>query len=158
MLIREMSGNERRNTDGNIKRPIGVTILGVMMIIAGVLFALTGLAFVFMGSTAAVATGRENSGVAILLAGLGAAAGVIFLLFGGVHMVLATGILKLRNVARILTILLFALSAAGACLGLIAISVRFSRVALAWNASLVVVDAWVLWYLLRPQIKKAFGA
>jgi len=158
MPTREMPGKETRNTDGNMDRPIGVSILSVVMVIAGVLFGVAGLALVFMGSTAAVATARENSGVAALLAGFGAAAGVIFLLFGALHVVLAISIIKLRNVARILTIFLFALSAAGACLGLIAMSVRFSRVGLAWNASLVVVDAWVLWYLLRPRIKKAFGA
>jgi hypothetical protein len=153
-----MSGEERRKLDVTMVRPIGVSILSVAMVLAGVLFALAGLALVFMGSTAAVAAGRENSGVAALLAGLGAAAGVIFLLFGGLHMVLAMGIFKLRNVARILTIFLFALSSAGACLGLIAALVRFSHVALAWNVSLVVADACVLWYLLRPEIKKAFGA
>ena len=141
-----------------MKRPTGVTILGVMMALAGVLFAIAGLAFVFMGSTAAVATAHENGSVAALFAGLGAAAGVIFVLFGGLHIVLAIGILKLRNLARILTIFLFALSAAGACLGLIVILLRFSRIALAWNISLAAVDAFVLWYLLRPRIKEAFGA
>ena len=109
-----------------------------------------------MGSIFAVATSRENGGLAAVLAALGAAAGVIFLVFGGLHAVLAVGLLKLRNAARILTILLFGLSAAGACIGLIATSVRFSGVALAWNITLIILDVSVLSYLLRPHVKEIF--
>lgn len=96
--------------------------------------------------------------MAAALAGLGAAAGVIFLLFGAVHVVLAVGIFKLRNVARVFTIFLFLLIGAGACLGLIATLLSYNHVALAWNVSLLAVDALALWYLLRPETKATFGA
>lgn len=93
-----------------------------------------------------------------LLTALGAAAGVIFLLFGGLHVVLAVGIFRLRNLARILTIYLFLLMGVGAFLGLIATLLRFSHLGLAWNLSLLVLAALVLLYLLRPKVKEAFGA
>ena len=82
----------------------------------------------------------------------------IFLLFGGLHIVLAVGIFKMRNIARILTIFLFLLIGTGACLGLIATLLSYSHVGLAWNVSLLAVDALALWYLLRPHVKEAFGA
>ena len=139
-------------------RPLGVTILGVLLIAAGIGFAAIGFLLFFMGSTGATATAPTNGAMAALLAGLGAAAGVIFLLFGVLHVVLAIGIFKLRNLARILTILLLLLIGAGACLGLIATLLSYSHIALAWNFSLLAVDALGLWYLVRPGIKEAFHA
>jgi hypothetical protein len=139
-------------------RPVGVVILGVLMIAAGLGFAAGGLLFFFMGSTGASATAPTHGVVAAMLAALGAAAGVIFLLFGALHVVLAVGIFKLRNVARVFTIFLFLLIGAGACLGLLATLLSYSHVALVWNISLLAVDALALWYLLRPETKAAFGA
>ena len=139
-------------------RPLGVTILGAGMILAGLGFAATGLLFFFMGSTGATATAPENGAMATVLAALGAAAGVIFLLFGAVHILLAMAIFQLRNLARILTIFLFILIAAGAGIGLIATVVSYSRVGLLWNVTILALDLLALWYLLRPATKEAFHA
>jgi hypothetical protein len=139
-------------------RPVGVTILGAGMILAGLGFAATGLIFFFMGSTGATATAPENGAMATLLAALGAAAGVIFLLFGALHVVLAMAIFKLRNLGRILTIFLFLLIAVGACLGLIATLVSYSHFGLIWNVFILALDLLALWYLLRPATKEAFHA
>lgn len=142
--------------EGVIGRPVGVTILSIVMVLAGAGFAAAGIAFFVAGSTGAVEASRSSSGVATLLAALGAASGVIFLLFGALHIVLAVGIFKLRGLARVLTILLFVLIAAGACLGLIATLLRFSQAGIEWNVSLLVVAGAVLWYLLKPSTKRAF--
>jgi hypothetical protein len=139
-------------------RPLGVTILGAGMIFAGLGFAAAGVIFFFMGSTGATATASTNNGVATLLAALGAAAGVIFLLFGALHVVLALAIFQLRNIARVLTIFLFLLIAAGACLGLVATLVSFSHAGLLWNVSILLIDLLALWYLLRSATKEAFHA
>jgi hypothetical protein len=137
-------------------RPLGVTILSVGMILAGLGFAATGVAFFFMGSTGATATAPHNGAMAAGLAALGAAGGVIFLLFGAVHATLAIAIFQMRALARILTIFLFLLIAAGACLGLIATLLSYSHAALLWNVSILVLDLLALWYLLRPATKEAF--
>lgn len=139
-------------------RPFGVTILGAGMILAGLGFAATGLIFFFMGSTGATATAPESGAMATILAALGAAAGVIFLLFGALHVVLAMAIFKLRNLGRVLTIFLFLLIAAGSCLGLVATLVSYSHFGLIWNVSILAVDLLALWYLLRPATKEAFHA
>jgi hypothetical protein len=127
------------------------------MILAGLGFASTGIIFFFMGSTGATATAPENGVMAAVIAALGAAAGVIFLLFGALHVVLAIAIFQLRNLARILTIFLFLLIAAGACLGLIATLLSYSHVGLLWNVSILVVDLLALWYLLRHATKEIFS-
>jgi len=138
-------------------RPLGVTILGAGMILAGLGFAATGIIFFFVGSTGATATAPENGAMAAAIAALGAAGGVIFLLFGVLHVVLAIAIFQLRNLARILTIFLFLLIAAGACLGLIATLLSYSHVAVLWNVSILVLDLLALWYLLRPATKEIFS-
>jgi hypothetical protein len=127
------------------------------MILAGLGFAATGIIFFFMGSTGATATAPENGAMATVIAALGAAGGVIFLLFGALHVVLAIAIFQLRNLARILTIFLFLLIAAGACLGLIATLLSYSHVAVLWNVSILVLDLLALWYLLRPATKEIFS-
>ena len=143
--------------DGDLVRPAGITVLGILMIVAGVVFAGTGFLFAFMGSSTAFHS-ASNGGQSAAFSTLGAAAGVIFLLFGGLHVVLALGILKMRNVARILTIFLFILSGTGAAMGLIATIPHYTSGALLGNLAIIVADASALWYLLRPHIKEAFGA
>jgi hypothetical protein len=139
-------------------RPIGVTLFGIFMIVAGIGFAVAGVLFFVLGSTGASATAPTNGPMATLLTAVGAAAGVVFLVFGGLHIVLAFGIFKLRNIARVLTIFLFAIIGIGALLGLAATIFSYSHVGLIWNSSLLVVDALALWYLLRPATKEAFTA
>ena len=139
-------------------RPLGVTILGVVMIVAGVGFAASGFIFFFMGSKGATVAAPTSGALAASFAALGAAAGAVFLLMGGLHVVLAVGIFRLRNVARVLTIFLFLLIAAGACLGLIATLLSYSGIGLAWNGSFLALAALALWYLLRPGTKEAFNA
>jgi predicted Abi (CAAX) family protease len=111
-----------------------------------------------MGSTGATATAPTSGAMATLLAALGAAAGVIFLLFGALHVILAIAIFQLRNIARVITIFLFLLIAAGSCLGLVATLVSYSHAGLLWNVSILVVDLLVVWYLLRSSTKLAFHA
>lgn len=141
-----------------MERPIGVTILSIGMIVAGLGFAAAGVIFFFMGSTGATATAPTSGAMATLLAALGAAAGVIFLLFGALHVILAIAIFQLRNIARVITISLFLLIAAGSCLGLVATLVSYSHAGLLWNVSILVVDLLVVWYLLRSSTKLAFHA
>jgi hypothetical protein len=140
-----------------MERPLGITILGAGMILAGLGFAAAAVFIFFVGSTGASAAAPESGALAALFAALGAAGGTIFLLFGALHVVLAIAIFQLRNVARILTIFLFLLVAAGACLGLIATLMSYSHVALLWNFTIIVLDLLALWYLLRPQTKEVFS-
>ena len=139
-------------------RPLGVTILSAGMILAGLGFGVAAIFIFLAGSTGATAAAPENGAMATALAALGAAGGIIFLLFGAVHVILAIAVFQLRNLARILTIFLFVLIAVGACLGLFATLLSYSRVGLLWNISILLLDLLALWYLLRPATKEAFRA
>lgn len=139
-----------------MKRPFGVTALALVMVLAGIGFGLAGMEFFMMGTRGAISTGVESKALGVVLAGLGAAAGVIFLLFGVFHIVLAVGLLQLQDLARILSVLLFALSAAGAAVGLIVTVFRFNRIVLAWDVIVMAADMGFIWYLHRPHIKFFF--
>jgi hypothetical protein len=138
-----------------MKRPVGVTILTVLMIFAGFSFVAGGLNFFLMGTRGAIAGGAVG-GMAAVLSGLGAAAGVIFLLFGVLHVVLAIGLHQMRDAARILTVMLFALSLVGACIGAIVTLTRLAMLALGWDLLVLAVDIAVIWYLTRAHTKGAF--
>ena len=92
----------------------------------------------------------------MVLAGLGAAAGVIFLFFGVLHIVLAVGLLQLQDLARILSVLLFVLSAAGAAVGLSVTVFRLKRIGLAWDLIVMAADMGFIWYLHRTTNKLSF--
>ena len=139
-----------------MRRPLGVTILSAGMILAGVGFGAAGIFFFFVGSQGATAASPENGATATAFAAIGGAAGIVFLLTGAVHVILAIAIFQMRNLARMLTMFLFMLIAVGACLGLIATLLSYSHVAVLWNLSILVVDLLALWYLTRPATKEAF--
>ena len=82
---------------------------------------------------------------------------MIFLLFGVFHIVLAVGLLQLQDLARILSVLLFALSAAGAAVGLIVTVFRFNRIVLAWDVIVMAADTGASFgYPHRPHIRFFF--
>jgi hypothetical protein len=126
------------------------------MIVGGVGAVGTAVLFYLAGSTAANIASSSSGSAATVFAGVGAIAGIIFLLFGILEIALAIGILQMRDLARILTIVLLLVMAAGSVLGLAATLMHYSQVGLLWNLSLLVLDALILLYLLQPSTKKAF--
>jgi len=84
-------------------RPIGVTILAVLTILAGILFVLLGVVILAFSAIAAVY-------LSVLLGGLGAIAGAVFLLIGIIILVAGFGLLHLRMWAWWLAMIAFILS------------------------------------------------
>jgi hypothetical protein len=140
-----------------MQRPLGITILAAAMILAGLASAAAGVIFFFVGSAGATAAAPESGAAATLAAALGAAGGILCLLFGGIQVVLAIGIFQLRPLARILSVFLFVLISAGACLGLAATLLSYSHVALLWNVSILAMSLLALWYLWRADTKEVFS-
>ena len=140
-----------------MQRPLGIMILAAAMILAGLASVAAGVIFFFMGSAGATATAPESGAAATLAAALGAAGGILCLLFGGIQIVLAIGIFQLRPLARILSLFLFVLISAGAGLGLAATLLSYSHVALLWNVSILAVVFLAFWYLWRADTKEVFS-
>jgi hypothetical protein len=118
------------------ERPLGVTILGILWIIAGLAALIGGLgAAVFVG---------------IFAGALGAAIGVLAIIIGLIELALGVGCFMawpwVWPVGVIVTII-------GLIIGIVNL---FSVGAGALIG--IVISAIILWYLFQPQVKKYFGA
>lgn len=129
-------------------RPTGVTILGVLAILAALGFLFLGAVFI-AGATAATilfATYPVFQSVPIaLLATLAYVLGALFLIFGIVELAIAIGFFggkgwawTLGIVANIILLIINVLTLPGSILGL-------------------VINIIILYYLTRPRIKAFFG-
>lgn len=140
-------------------RPVGVTILAILSFIGAAICLLGGIGVILGGgfiATMLSQQGQGSVGAAGVLAGLGAAAGVFIIIMGGVSALLGFGLWKLKGWARIVSIVLFAINAVFQLLGILGTLAHFSLFALVWGVFWVAVDAFVIWYLLKPEVKAAF--
>jgi len=140
-------------------RPVGVTILAILNFIGAAFCLLGGIGMILGGGVIATMLsqqGQGSAGAAGILAGLGAAAGVFIIIIGGVSAFVGFGLWKLKGWARIVSIVLFVISAAMQLLGLLGTLAHFNLFAVVWSLFWVAVDAFVIWYLLKPEVKAAF--
>lgn len=140
-------------------RPVGVTILAILNFIGAAFCLLGGIGMILGGgfiATMLSQQGQGSAGAAGVLAGLGAAAGIFIIIMGGVSALVGFGMWKLKGWARIVSIVLYALSGVFQLLGILGSLAHFNAFALIWGAFWVAVDAFVIWYLLKPEVKAAF--
>jgi hypothetical protein len=139
-------------------RPTGVTILAILCFIGAGLCLLGGLAFLLGGGALATMMNQQggNAGAAGMLAGLGAFAGVCIIIVGGIYALVGFGLWKLKEWARIVTIILTAIGAVLNLPGLLATLTHFNLGALIWTLFWLAIDVWIIMYLLKPHVKAAF--
>lgn len=85
-------------------------------------------------------------------------AGVFIIIIGGVSALVGFGLWNLKNWARIVSLVLFGLSIAMQLLGLLGSLAHFNVFAVVWSMFWIAVDAFVIWYLLKPEVRAAFQA
>ncbi len=141
-----------------MQRPTGVTILAVLAFIgAGLL--VVGALFSLLGGMLVSTMGASRMG---MLAGVGAAVIAVFLLIAAaVDIVVGVGLWKLKNWARIITIVLTGIGLLGSVLSIISPFGHmhiFLFVFLIRRLIFAAIYAWILWYLFQPNVKQAFGA
>jgi hypothetical protein len=143
-------------------RPVGVTIIAVLWFVGAVLCVVGGIGMMVGGGFMATLInqqGGQGAGAgAGVFAGLGAAVGVIFLVFAAIGFLLGWGLLKLKNWARLVTIILMAISIAFGLLGLVGTLTHFNLFAFVWSVCWLAIYALIIWYLLKPEVKAAFQA
>jgi hypothetical protein len=99
-----------------------------------------------------------SAGLASMMAGLGAALGIFFLIIAAVDVALAIGLLNLKEWARIVTIVLTGIGAALGLLGLLAGFIHFVLFASLFRLCVLAIQGLIIWYLLKPEVKAAFQA
>lgn len=140
-------------------RPVGITILAILNFIGATFCLLGGIGMILGGgfiATMLSQQGQGSAGAASILAGLGAAAGVFIIIVGGVSALVGFGLWKLKGWARIVSIILWGINLAFQLLGILGTLTHFNLFALIWGVFWVAVDAFVIWYLLKPEVKAAF--
>lgn len=136
-------------------RPTGVTIIAVLAFLGAALLVVVAL-FSLAGGILAPTLAASRMGA---LAGVGAAVLAIFLLIcAAVDIVVGVGLWKLKNWARIITIVLTGIGLLGSVLSIISpFGHVFLFVFLIRRLILAAIYAWILWYLFQPNVKQAFG-
>ena len=124
-----------------MQRPTGIAILAALLILLGFLSLFGGLT-TFAAPSQAVTTPIPYVTPAAL--------GVAYIVVGALGLIVGYGLWFLKGWAWILAIVVVALRVVLDVVGL------FSGSAMASFAGLVV-SAVVLWYLFRPEVKRAFG-
>jgi hypothetical protein len=140
-------------------RPVGVTILAILNFIGAAFWLLCGIVMILGGgfiATMLSQQGQGSAGAAGILAGLGAAAGVFIIIIGGVSALLGFGLWKLKGWARIVTIILTGIFGALGVLGLLGGFIHFNLFATVIRICVLAIQAFVIWYLLKPEVKAAF--
>lgn len=134
-----------------MRRPMGVTIIAIIAIIAGVLQLLGGLGLIGVGTGAFQAVLPGGMGGADLLGALGVGAGVAAIVMAVLYITFGVGALGLRSWAWTLGVVLYAVSVLA---GIVAM------VTTGFSAAVVIstiIAAAILAYLLMPTVRAAFG-
>ncbi len=121
-------------------RPTGVTILGALYILNGILALVEGLALAFL------VTGMLGIG-----GGLGLVAGLPAIIIGIIDFIIAWGLLSLKGWGRILAIIFAVLGLLSGLLSLLPFSI-----ASIMGIILIILNIVILWYLFKPEVKSAF--
>ena len=126
-----------------MNRPIGVTIIAILVIIGGILGILGGLAgFGLFGSTAADAVAGSETLASVY-------AGTI-LVVSIVQLAVGIGLWMLKSWAWTLAVVVVILRVVGDVFSL------FFGVAINTLITLAI-HLVIMWYLFRPEVKQAFG-
>ena len=137
-------------------RPTGVTVLAILDFIGAACCLLGGIAMILGGGFIATMMSQQGAGAGGILAGLGAVAGIFIIIMGGIAALLGFGLWKLKEWARIVSIVLAGIGAALQLLGLLGTLAHFNVLAVIWGIFWLAIDALIIWYLLKPEVKAAF--
>jgi len=138
-----------------VNRPTGVTILAILALIGAGCFVLFALLAFFGGVVAALASVPFFA----MLAGIGAIGVVGFcLIAAAISAWIGMGLLKLRNIARILLLVFVGLSLLGSAIGLVFSLLHLDVPSAIVRLMIGGIDLCILMYLFKPHVKEAFGA
>jgi uncharacterized membrane protein (DUF2068 family) len=140
-------------------RPTGVTVIAVLCFIGGAFALLGGVGMMAGGGIVASMMSQQGAAagpMAGIIASVGAAVGVFLLIIAVVDIVVGVGLLKLKEWARMVTIILTGIGAALGVLGLLGGFVHFVLVATIFRLCILAVEVWIIMYLLKPDVKAAF--
>ena len=142
-------------------RPVGVTILAILDFLFAVCLLLGGIGAIMGGGIFAsmmsqAQAGSGASGASGIMAFIGGAMAVFCFIFAVISALLGWGLWKLKNWARIITIIFEVIFILLSLLGLLGILAHFNIISLIWTLFWIAIYCLIIWYLLKPDVKAAF--
>jgi hypothetical protein len=138
-----------------MQRPIGVTVLAILHFIGAGFAVLCGSGFLFGGTILALLGMSFPAAIASFWLVVGAAS---FFAGAVLAIVVGVGLLRLRNWARLVSIVLAGLGWLFAVLGIFNALLHFSVFLTIRELLVAALYLWIVTYLLKPNVKQAFGA
>jgi hypothetical protein len=143
-----------------MKRPAGLTVIGVVMVGAAAVLALGCMAS-FLIAAMGISEGLSGDAASNAIIGMAMGGGFSLLILAIVAACLADGMFKMRRWAWSLSIAWIGVEMAFTVISLVA----FRRYVLLpigpsvlFHSLVVATAAWMLAYLLKPNVKRIFGA
>lgn len=141
-------------------KPVGVILIAILEFLGAAGYGLVGLLMIAGGGIMAAAMSQQQAqgagGLATLMGALGAAAGAVFLILAVLCIVLGVGLLKLKNWARLITVVFCCIGFAFQLFGLYGVFTHFNPVSLISALIVLGINGLIIWYLMRADIKAAF--
>ena len=135
------------------QRPTGVTILAALVFLGSAVSVISGMLLLVWPNF--VKNRLEEYPIEFdSLAPIG---GVVLLVIALLYGLIGYGLWRLRNLARILTLVFSVIEAAGQAIQAIAALVKFNVLAIVENAFVFSICGLIIWYLLQPHVKQAFA-
>jgi hypothetical protein len=131
-----------------VQRPTGVVVIAV-------LYWLSAFCLILLGAGMVIGFGVFAEMMARMqpwMAGLGAIAGIVMLGFGAAMCAIGYGLFQLQEWARVTTIVLVAISFAGAIFGILH-PIGMGRIS---SVIRMAIDGFIIWYLVQPQVVGCF--
>jgi hypothetical protein len=131
-----------------MNRPTGVTVIAVLYFLGAAFCVCLAIVFAVGGGLATAFLPPDTQIPRGVAAAAGALGAIVFFIGGAIAVVIAMGLLNLKEWARIVAIVFACLGLLGAAFALI----RFHPFGLIRAA----INGWILWYLLQPQVVATF--
>jgi hypothetical protein len=139
-----------------MQRPIGVTILAILCFLMTAVMLLAGLGL-GLGMGLVGMSPDVGGGMGAMLAGLGIAGAVFFLIIAVLYGLMGWGLWTLKNWARIIALVFAVLGLCFGVLGLLGSLLAMEVISLFLQLVSVGINGLITWYLLQPHVKRAFG-
>lgn len=140
------------------KRPTGVTIIGILTIIGGILMLIGGIGLVTLAAVVPIipSSGGQfnsqlaNTGMSTELLGIvSSATGGLLLILGIASLVVAYGLFKAKKWAWTISVILSVIS-----IGMGIVSIVTGNIGAVVS---IAISGLILYYLYRPHVKEYFG-
>lgn len=150
----------------NTKRPIGVTIIAILIIIGGIVLLIGGISLIGLGaifslsSTEIDQAGPNSTGIAEIAA-LGMipiVMGIIMLILGIAYLVVSYGLLKGKGWAWTITIIVTIIGLIMQIISAIVIGSFTSSIITGLTSHIIgiIISGIIIYYMFRPHVKAFF--